>query len=58
MIGAGQARTIRLGSNYAYERGSSSYTQLDGSVYKFLGKRIGTFQGLHEGENFSVGGSY
>lgn len=58
VIGAGQARTIRLGSHYAYERGSASYAQLDGSVYKFLGKRIGTFQGLYEGENFSVGGSY
>jgi len=58
VIGAGQARTIRLGRNYAYERGSASYAQLDGSVYKFLGKRIGTFQGRYEGEDFSVGGSY
>lgn len=58
VLGAGQARTIRLGRNYAYERGSASYAQLDGSVYKFLGKRIGTFQGLYEGEDFSVGGSY
>jgi len=58
VIGAGQARIVRLGSLYAYERGSSKYAQLDDSVNKFIGKRIGTFQGLYEGENFSVGGSY
>jgi len=58
VIGAGQARIIRLGSLYAYERGSPKYAQLDDSVNKFLGKRIGTFQGHYEGENFSVGGSY
>ena len=58
VMGAGQARTIRLGSNYAYERSSSEYARLDEKVQKFLGQRIGTFQGLYEGENFSVGGSY
>ena len=58
VIGAGQARTIKFGSNYAYERNSSEYARLDEKVQKFLGRRIGTFQGLYEGENFSVGGNY
>lgn len=58
VIGAGQARILRLGSDYAYERSSPQYQKLDDKVYRFLGRRIGTFQGLYEGENFSVGGSY
>lgn len=51
------ARVIRLGSQYAYERGSNNYTQLDNELLSLTGKRLSRFQGLYEGREFEVGGS-
>ena len=53
--GAGSARVVNLGGQYAYKQGTPQYGILDGEVYRYTGKRIDFFQGRYQGKEFSVG---
>ena len=53
--GAGSARVVNLGGQYAYKQGTPQYGMLDGEVYRYTGKRIDFFQGRYQGKEFSVG---
>lgn len=54
--GAGTVRVLELGQMYAYERGSSGFSQLQEEVIRWTGKPIDTFQGKYSASLFSVGG--
>lgn len=54
--GAGIARRLNLGRNYAYEKGSDKYRALQRDVVTALGKPIERFQGQYESPSFVVGG--
>lgn len=56
VFGAGSARVVRLGRNYAYSNTSSDYRNLEQDVQRMVGKRINLFQGRYEGAQFEVGG--
>jgi hypothetical protein len=55
VIGAGNARVLRIGSAYAYASGAE-YDRLQQAVRQYTGSRgIRSFQGRYEGQAFSVG---
>jgi hypothetical protein len=57
VIGAGNARVLRIGSAYAYTQGGAEYDRLQQAVRQYTGTRgIRSFQGRYEGQAFSVGG--
>lgn len=56
VIGAGAARVVTLGRNYAYQQDSSEYKALNLETMRWAGKGIGFFQGRYEGSSFQVGG--
>ena len=57
VMGAGSARVLQIGGNYAYERGSSGYNALDREVRSWTGGQgIRVFQGRYEGGSYTVGG--
>lgn len=56
VTGAGGARTVVIGSDYAYKLGSAEYNRLNQQVMMWTGRTIDVFQGLYEGASFSVGG--
>ena len=56
VVGAGPARVLMNGSQYAYKEGSAEFAALNRNVVQQLGKPINAFQGRYEGSAFSVGG--
>ena len=56
VLGAGNARVLKVGQLYAYKRGSPEFTRLDDEVARWTGKRIGVFQGSYSGTSYTVGG--
>lgn len=56
VTGAGGARTVIIGRDYAYKLGSTEYNRLNQQVMMWTGRTIDVFQGLYEGSSFSVGG--
>lgn len=57
VLGAGEARILRTGKEYAYKMDSEEYSALQRQVQRWTGKPIAVFQGSYQGANFSVGGS-
>lgn len=57
VIGAANARTVMIGSAYAYEHNGRDFQTLDAAVYQYTGKRISRFQGVYRGGAFGVGGA-
>ncbi|WP_065868116.1 MULTISPECIES: hypothetical protein [Stenotrophomonas] len=55
VFGAGNARIMQLGRNYAYKRGDGGYSALDAEVQRLTGKSIGVFQGRYDGTTFVTG---
>jgi hypothetical protein len=55
--GAGIARVLVAGSNFAYGRGGSGYSSLNRQIMTMIGKPIEMFQGTYSGARFSVGGN-
>ncbi|MDB5770799.1 MAG: hypothetical protein JWM42_1173 [Burkholderia sp.] len=53
--GTGNARVLRIGSNYAYKIDSPEYQQLVALVSRYTSAPIRSFQGLYSGSEFSVG---
>ncbi|MDP2028069.1 MAG: hypothetical protein Q8K12_00310 [Thiobacillus sp.] len=56
VTGAGGARTVIIGRDYAYKLGSAEYNRLNQQVMMWTGRTIDVFQGLYEGSSFSAGG--
>lgn len=54
--GAGDARTIDLGSVYAYKRDDAGFHKLDAEVRQRSGKPVSRFQGAYNRGSFHVGG--
>ncbi len=55
VVGAGRARVLMSGGNYAYELASAEYRALNRQTMLYTGKPIDTFQGKYEGSVFTVG---
>lgn len=56
VTGAGSARVLQIGRNYAYAFNGAGYGQLNRDVMQWSGRAIDIFQGRYEGLEFSVGG--
>lgn len=56
VVGAGNARLLQIGQNYAYQRGSAQFAKLAEDVTKLTGQSISVFQGRYQGVSFTVGG--
>ena len=55
VVGAGAAKVIPIGGNYAYKQDTPQYNLLNLEAQRWTGKTIYLFQGKHEGASFSVG---
>jgi hypothetical protein len=53
--GAGSARIVNIGRQYAYKLSSPQYSMLNGEVLRYTGRQIDFFQGEYQGKEFSVG---
>ncbi len=56
VAGAGAARVVQIGQDYAYSREGDGFARLQRAVAKWVGRPIGMFQARYEGASFSVGG--
>jgi hypothetical protein len=56
VLGAGSARVLMSGNQYAYKEGTVEFMALNRNVMQQLGKPIYAFQGKYEGSSFKVGG--
>ncbi len=55
VAGAGTAKVIPIGGNYAYKQDTPQYNLLNLEAQRWTGKTIYQFQGKYEGAAFSVG---
>jgi hypothetical protein len=55
VVGAGSAKTLKIGSSYAYKLGSAEYERWKTEVARYVSNPVATFQGGYEGREFSVG---
>ncbi len=56
VTGAGDARVVNMGRNYAYERNAAGYADLQRDVTQWVGRPMSSFQGRYKGGSFTVGG--
>lgn len=56
VIGMGNARVLKIGSDSAYTQENENYPALQRQVLRWAGKPMAVFQGAYAGSSFSVGG--
>jgi hypothetical protein len=56
VTGAGDARIVRIGRVYAYEKEATAFSALDNEVKRQIGRPIDAFQGAYKASSFVVGG--
>jgi hypothetical protein len=54
VIGLGNAKILKIGSNYAYKLDSSEYERLKKDVARYVSNPVKSFQGGYEGQEFTV----
>lgn len=54
VVGQGNAEVVRIGRKYAYEFGSSGFSEFKGAVESVTQKPLKYFQGLYKGDEFNV----
>lgn len=57
VLGAGDARVLRIGRTYAYQQEGQEFHALQREVSRWTGRPISLFQTGYHGANFTVGGS-
>ncbi|MDL5032397.1 hypothetical protein QRD43_10835 [Pelomonas sp. APW6] len=57
VVGAGTARVLKIGTEYAYQGEGAAYQALQRQVARWTTRSIQQFQGSYQGSNFSVGGN-
>jgi hypothetical protein len=57
VVGAGTARIVKIGTEYAYQGEGAAYQALQRQVARWTTRSIQQFQGSYQGSTFSVGGN-
>ncbi len=57
VVGAGTARVLKIGTEYAYQGEGAAYQALQRQVARWTTRSIQQFQGSYQGSTFTVGGN-
>ncbi|MFG6430776.1 hypothetical protein [Roseateles sp. LYH14W] len=57
VLGAGEARVLRIGRTYAYQQEGQEFQALQREVSRWAGRPVSLFQTGYHGTSFTVGGS-